>query len=117
MLAYLHPGCINKTYLFIEETSFERLRTDLGEYVLGQLIADVVGFLIVEHCGLRLFEHIAELLAVAANHLLMKDELGLEVGSAFDGDGRSHKHLGRGDIDEIWNVWDLDKVVAVIHCR
>jgi len=117
MLGYLHPGYTDKTYLLIQETGFELLRSDFGEYVLGQLIADLIGFLVVDHGGLRLFEKIAELLTVAANHLFVEDNLGREVRSAFDVDRRSHEHLGRGDIDEIWNVRNLHEVIAVIHCR
>jgi len=117
MLGCLHSGYTDKTYLLIHEIGFELLRGDLGEYVLGQLIADLIGFLVVDHGGLRLFEKIAELLAVAANHLFMEDNLGREVRSAFDVDRRSHEHLGRGDVNEIWNVRNFDEVVAVIHCR
>ena len=104
MFGCLHPGYTDKTYLLIHEIGIELLRSDLGEYVLGQLIADLIGFLVVDHGGLRLFEKIAELLAVAANHLFMEDNLGREVRSAFDVDRRSHEHLGRGDVNETWNM-------------
>ena len=115
MFGCLHPGCTDKTYLLIHEIGIELLRSDLGEYVLGQLIADLIGFLVVNHGGLRLFEKIAELLAMAANHLFVEDNLGREVRSAFDVDRRSHEHLGWGDIDEIWNVRNLNEVIAIIH--
>jgi len=99
MLGCLHPGYTDKTYLLVHEIGFELPWSDFGEYVLGQLIADLIGLFVVDHSELCLFEKIAELLAVAADHLLVKYELGLEVGSAFDGDRRSHEHLGRVDVD------------------
>lgn len=90
MLGCLHLGYTDKTYLFIHDTSFELPGSDLGEYVLCQLIADLIGFLVVGNGGLRLFESIAELLAVAAKHLFVEGQLRLEPGPAFDGNGRFH---------------------------
>jgi len=92
MLDRLQPGHTDKTYLSIQLLIFELLRVDFREYVFRQVVSELVGLLVVSHEWPRLFESIAELLAVAADDLLMKDELSREVRSAFDGNGGLHEH-------------------------
>jgi len=92
MLDRLQPGHTDKTYLSIHLFVFELLWVDFRKYVFGQVVSELVSLFVVRHEGLRLFESIAELLAVAADDLLMKDELSREVRSAFDGNGRLHQH-------------------------